>query len=561
MPIAGALMKRARFFLEGFRRRGDESRSFFYGLEEIEPFSSLLFYRRNEKGFEYALRESSFLFADDVDLGLSVNLGDEKLGESGRLEMVRDLKKAVFCAVEAHTRRVSVGKVQCCVCGKRVEVREKVAHFMERHCDFLMSEIEANVQVLDEDNLDDMSGFFGKLGFGALVTRPTKLYLPWRENGAYISAPAIREVAESVADACEDVTFTYGGFSVPPLNRFMRVHKRVPPRDDEALDFDINQRAAEQLADGIFQSAYVSGSKGVKAAERKTEEPVPQTKPPWTDAELDVNTAEVTKTVHPVKHQPKYIPYLETVPERVRGEVVRGLVRKFVETFVLNQCTQITRPMIQNRKKQHQKQMKEEKLRKARDEERQRTIEMRKRRQAAIERMSTVITNATIHSYIRQELSEIFSEELTLRAAEADNEENQEEASNIPPVVVSGLYFQRHLNRANICELFGQYSFAVDDDGSPKIRYRRNGNRIDVLLYLSSLRDVNQLLAQKSMVIDYIPVHFSLDDTPTDDTQTSFTGQEVRISATAKHLDPFDANLHRLDFGRACPVLALDTFL
>lgn len=577
-------MRKAQYFLEKFRQRGPDSTEFFYGLEGNDPFSSLLFYRQSKDGdrpFSFALRESTFLFPDALENVLNMSPTDTDLDTTETIEFTAQMRKCLFCVMETYTRRISTKKVQCSICGRRVDISAKADHFLTKHADFLRESLESNSKILNEDNDEDMVGFFDKLEFDMMISRPKKMFLPWRENGTYITAPPIRPVpAERMFPlpldtgllGCDfdsdDIIFKYRGFTVPPLNHFASKHKPVEPLVDDLPDFGIDHQAAEQLLAGILENTYNLDEKKamlIEAEQQLEMELAKQRdqklKATWTDEELDVKTAELPKTGQTVKQQPRHVPFLETIPANVRDDVIRRLATTIVSSYVATQANQVIRPVLQSRKRQHQKQMKEEKQRRARDEERQRITEMRKRRQLAIEKMSVDVTRTIVNGFIRQEICNIFNEELQLRLDELaeKEEENQSEALNIPPVVVSGLCYQRHLSLAFLRELFGQYSFKPDDDGGPKIRYRRNGNRYDVLLYLASIRDVNRILAQKSIVVDYAALQFRLDEPSQVETCTSFTGQEITISPTAKHLENFDPEKCRADFCRACPVLALDT--
>lgn len=143
--------------------------------------------------------------------------------------------------------------------------------------------------------------------------------------------------------------------------------------------------------------------------------------------------------------QPEMIPYIQTIPSSIRATIIANLAKKFISNWASSQCLQIVKPLFHAKKKLRQKKLRDEKLTKARNEERQKLEAMRERRKISIDIMSKKVAEPLIRSFIRHEIEEIYKEVIK-------NFENQEktiveevkEKKDEPPPFI--LYTKQKIN-------------------------------------------------------------------------------------------------------------------
>jgi hypothetical protein len=261
----------------------------------------------------------------------------------------------------------------------------------------------------------------------------------------------------------------------------------------------------------------------------------------------------------PKPKPPKYVAFLDSIPTDLRDQVIAALSARFIRSFVENQTAVLIRPSLQTKKKQHQKRLRDERAQKARIEEKQRMTAMRQRRQVAIDRIADEVASPIIRSFIRAEIEAIFDEEA---AIVRDEQVVSLDAKIVPPVVLSGLSNRKHLNPIFLREVFSGFQFAVDDEGGPKIRFRYAGNRCDVLLYMASIQDVQRLVSQKSIAIDYVMVKLSVEaeDEAAVGLQ-NYTGQGVLLYPNARNVEDFHEKKGRRGLIGMSPVFNIEGFL
>jgi hypothetical protein len=494
-------------------------------------------------------------------------------------------RKMLVCAVEAYTRRVSVMDFECMICHKKITADEKMDHILTCHSREFSEILQANLALLNDD-AEDMTGFFGKLDFDGMIAMPKLGVGRVAKQGATIIAPPITTIEEPEAKELEpvpDLYFRYKGTLSPCLGRFLKKNAPIPPIPHIESKGNLDVDAANSVVQGLWNAFRKSQSsvstKSLQPAAppplEKKELPRPQSTAPIPDKPKPPPTihSSLDSVESPTKPPParqkgrKGVTFLDTIPEQIRDQVIAMISTRMIRNFVDQQCGQIIRPVFTVRKKQYQKRVREQKLAKARLEEKQRITAMRERRQIAIKKFSEDVANPLIRAFVRAEITAILKDEAaTVRdAVITDNIETRGNGNTrLPPVIVSGLVNRKHLSPQFIQEHFGSYKFALDDDGSPRIRFRFNGNRFDVLLYLTSLHDVNHLVAQRSFQVDYSIARLSLDTEQEDESigcEVSYTGQNVNIVQSAKNLDDFSGKRGRSACDRMCPLICVDAVL
>ena len=589
----------AQAFLERFRHRETDSAEFFYGMEQQEPYSPLLFMRQHPPASSFS---TSIFELPNLGLpGLEISTANEILDQSEQIPYVESVRKLLFCATETHMRRISTRKCQCTLCGRKLDITEKFQHMVSRHLGTLPDILEEHTKILNDD-VEDMTAFMMKLEFEPLMQYPTKPFPLQRRTIGMVPAPAIKPVIGDTTpedlrkpEPSQDPTpieVKLRGVCAPGLKKFVTKNMSRPKGQCEIdIAKDSAFKAAEVLTGDLFEKTYLNPPmfEAKKApppeeqpAKRETPTntrgpspkqqpqknpkpeprqqpapkpaPPPQTKlPPESDIDaLDVETGSTSRVPQKAR-KARPVPFIEQIPESVRDEVMKNLTSKFIKTYVTGQCQQVVRVILQKKKKQ----VREAQRWKVKQ---QRETEKRNRKQGVVDRLSQDMCNSLIRSFIRQEVSQVY-EEAVEEAREEVEIPIEETKDGIPPVIVSGLPYYRYPTSSAIYDLFRAYNFAVDDDGSPKIRYRFNGSRYDVLLYLRSKHDVNRLISQRTIQVEYSSLKLSLDDPANvndNDLVTSYTGQEIRVSPTAKNLENVAGN-KGYAVGFSCPV-ACGTF-
>ena len=593
---------KAQTFLEQFRHRGADSPEFFYGMNHVEPYSPFLFMRQRPGNPDFG---NSIFEIPGISLpGLDITPPDDFLKQHEQLDYMNSVRKMLFCAAETHTRRISTRRCQCTLCGRKFDMSDRFQHMVTRHLNVLPGVLENHAELLNQDNEEDMNAFIMKLAFEPMMKKPTKPRTVQRKAAGTIVAPVISPVIEK--ETPEElrqseakrplgvVEVRLNGVFAPGLIKFVTRNMTQPAPLVFDPEMDGRFDAAEKITEELFEKTYMNPT--LFEAKKEPPEPVqPEPKPvkreapqnqrgpspksqpakqgnakqnhqakqppaarqiPDVDIDaLDFETGTSTKGSQK-KGKVRLVSFIEQVPEGVRDEVIRNLTNSFLQTYVKVQCHKVTRGILQTKKKQ----MREEQRWKVKQ---QRETEKRNRKQSVVDRLSEDMCNSLIRSFIRQEICDMYEE----AAAEAREEVDlpiDETNDGIPPVIVSGLPHYRYPTSAAIYDVFRSYHVALDEDGCPKIRYRFNGSRYDVLLYLSSRHDVNRLLSQRAIQIEYATVKLSVDDpdakTNDADLMSSYTGQEIRITPAVKNLeDVVKANRRHL-FGFDCPVLCTDTF-
>ena len=202
--------------------------------------------------------------------------------------------------------------------------------------------------------------------------------------------------------------------------------------------------------------------------------------------------------------------------------------------------------------------LREEKKIRVRNEGRKRVTEMRERRTARVNDLSEKMTQQIIRSFITSEIEEIFKEEMErVREEESKELPPADATESVPPIVAQGLMGnRRYLSRQYVIESFPGFRWACEENGEPKIRFRLNGNRIEVLLYLATNEDRRRVLLQGQMAVDYSTVTFSEVDEVVEETAFKlYTGQRIYLMKSAKNVSLVTETEGSAGYVEMCPVL------
>lgn len=262
----------------------------------------------------------------------------------------------------------------------------------------------------------------------------------------------------------------------------------------------------------------------------------------------------------PPKNRTKLVPYFDLIPTSIRSQIISNLAREFIKSYVSTTTFQIVKPLLQTKKKAHQKKMREEKAKKAKNEEKMRIAAMRQRKDNAIQKMSNDMVTPIIRSFIRSEIEDIFNQESKAIKEASQNiskiEQNEEIVKAPPPVVLSGL-MGRTLNPNFLREKFANFNFQLDENNEPKIRFRINNQRCEALLYLATFRDFQALCSQSPMQIEYANVTLTPETEDNSTPYVSYAGQELMIIC-ASTLDNFEEDKGISSLVSMCPVMCLE---
>lgn len=582
----------AQAFLEELRSYDSNENTFVYGFGRVEPRNPFLF--RVSVSPRTDLFHMSYFPQFDKFFPLAP-FGMFGLKESPLIPVT--LITMYFCAAEQHVDRISATTYECDICGFQGKQQIVIDHMVDMHAEDLSKELKNHEKYLNDDT-EFLTGMFTKLQFDLVIKHPKKEYQLTRirnQCGVNICAPIIEQYdeydssddynssdefadQESYPPIVEDtptivniethnstkeevmqvdqpknlpsqsvnlapqleekfqVTFNYK-FS-PPLTKYLSDHitsarnkKYMIRQSVQRLQSMEQCNHANKLLADIFDLYGKKSTTNQQISPAKLLDEFPE--------EEDQSQKKKQKA-KPKPVEPENIPYINSIPESIRDEVMKQIVKDYIAKFVINSCPQIIKPLLSNKRKKHLKRLREEKLIKARNEQEQKLSAMRKRKQEKIEQMSSLMVEPLIKRFLRKEIAHIFIEEEKIYTANQKQNEDiiQKEASNDTPhpVSVSGLS-QRQLNRKYLIDAFGGYNLAIDENGEPKIRFRYNGNMIEAILFFATYDDVRKALASSPYHLDYALVTLTLLNNDKVDSVSMYTGQPLFLSPTTKNIE------------------------
>jgi hypothetical protein len=272
----------------------------------------------------------------------------------------------------------------------------------------------------------------------------------------------------------------------------------------------------------------------------------------------DAIRAQARAKVKP-RPAPSSTSFLDALPSQIRDMAIRNAAAAAIRKWCREQgAGPAMRPLLFKKKAEVAKAAKRARDQKQKEEDAQKQAAMRERKQAVIEQMVRKMYSPLMSRFVRGEIERALREEESGPTGEeipvvVDGHDG------VKPVVIEGLVNRGMFSERYIREKFAGYRIALDENQKPKIRFRCNGSRFDLLLYLATEQDCNRLLAQKAVSIDYGYAKLAIDQgDPGTAVWESFTGQDVMPQTPSKNLDDFAVVKGRRGVAKMIPMLAND---
>ncbi|KAH0796077.1 hypothetical protein GPJ56_000145 [Histomonas meleagridis] len=455
-----------------------------------------------------------------------------------------------------------------------------------------LPELLENVFDFFNDDENYMYGILSKLQYQSLVSYPTEgLSLTSQKGIPHIAAPPIDNdlIKDEIYTDDDEIEVSYKGIPSPVLTHLMKLHiPKPPPITVDSFDERLHQMAIDELSNNILDM-YLKQKEPKSKRKPETRSPIttsqtnlPDTNPKpikQTKSNTDKPTITIAESTLPSQAieefldtitntnnskpprsaKPKLIPYIELIPSALRGRIFSSIAKQLMISFARAQCPQIIRPILQNKKKAYQKRIRDEKLQKQRNEERQKLAAMRQRKEIAIREMSERLFAPILSSFIRNEVYDIYNEEQQKAKEQSEVKiaelQKADENKVPPPVIMSGLVSRRHLNPLFIRELFSGFNFAIDET---KIRFRCNLNRFEVVMYFETYNEVSRALALSPLQVEYTTAFLYTDQKENKDwNHKTYTGQEMQLT-NARNEEAFK---EKSGYTSMSPIVCLESTL
>ena len=577
--------------IEEFRER--EGESFVYGFGKTQPRCPFLFEVNSESRLFRINQNDEFLdgpldnfYIDDL---------------SSEYNYANCLPFFFYSATEAHVKRISVKKYKCTICGYESTRSNVIDHIISQHSDKIRTFLEPHLPYINKDD-KPFSGLFTKCQFEALITPPSKPYQMNRGQGGNICAPIITDHDEY--DECEsqneksDTESTVGqkyidpltqpeqyrvhyedGF-IAPLTKFARDHRPMPIESEEedgneenaklesiTEDFDrkeiilesvnafympvseqqqsllLQQKLQQKQETQEKQQAATVQATPKKQQQNAVNKQIEDTMKALELAEKKSEIEEKMKKEAKEPPKPKYIPYINTIPTNIIDDVLKIIADKFIGDYVEPNTLVISKQQLTAAKKAHSKKMKDEKLARQKAKEKKRIEEMKERRAETIKKVTQQIATPLLRSFVRQEINEIFGEEM--KAAAKAKEVPKCKATSgglLSPVVVTGLTSPKHLSLHFLYELFSNLNF-VYEDKKPMIRFRVRNQMYEVLLFLANEQEIMKAEAMSPLQVGMSTAEIKMDKEVTlDGTWLTCTGQKIIEFTLSKNMEGIHKN-------------------
>ena len=499
--------------------------------------------------------------------------------------------------------RVGFSEWECTICHQKFSKEDGIDHICDLHPSELADMIQLHTELISDDT-DGLNNMVTKLEFDANAYQPENGFPTLRQKGCNISAPCLQlsdleemEEEESIFENVpmdipqdlelnrldlikNDYKFPNDMPLSPAVSRLMRagnpdfhhitsideLHNSTQSRDIETAEtllaplFDYIATPFKTIKEPepeLNQTSNSSQNKQNKSNASQQNNAQTPSKPKQTIAELTPDEIEEFRIIDTPKKKgkpkkPKTIPFTQTIPADILDEAIAGVAQQLINNFVESNTIQVVKPVLTNKRKEIQKKLREEKEAKKKAEELKRRNEYKQKRVETIERVTNLITKPLLRSFMKAEIASILEEEKKLIMIEEEELENKKEEQTSgdapPPILLSGLLSYNFYNLTYIKKLFKNCTFATDEKGDPKILFRFNANRFDVLVYLQNMSEVKYLVSQSPLNVDGQQVSLSIEQSPPDpgNVVQSFTGQPMVIASHAKNVDLADGNIQVL---------------
>lgn len=497
-----------QIFLEEFKKRDWKTNPFFYGFGRCHPVNPFLFKAPNSPTTELFCHSWwSFPDSSQISSPIMNSLGFKN--ESNNAFEKNEYFSMFSCAAEIYSMKITPSQSKCTICNFTGSKDKVLNHIIENHSEEISKFLEPHTEYIDDDT-EFMTGMLTKLQFDSEITIPKKFQNKKQQFGLGFTAPLI-DIGESdsyIYDEDDDYeedemqtnskptnspsassrqkqtsstqlpttistnTSFSGTASLPesssnsnPLTIFYKGQKNAPfthfvekhPQNissrfntDESFDSDqIPPPAAlfMPFLDFYFKNPVNSVSKqnNLNLLDNLDLNDYQTSNSNNNNNNSNSNNNEGNKRK---SKQPEMISYIDTIPSSIRSTIITNLAKKFINNWVSSQCLQIVKPLFQQKKKLKQKKLRDEKLTKARNEERLKIQAMRERKKIRIDAMSKVVAEPLIRSFMRSEIEVICKQEFQRKSEmqekiTVEEEKDKENKDENPPFI---LYTRQEIN-------------------------------------------------------------------------------------------------------------------
>jgi hypothetical protein len=434
--------------------------------------------------------------------------------------------------------------------------------------------IEEHVEYIAEDD-DYMIGMVTKMSFDKLIRLPLKAF-PNRDlyrSTCRIKAPILGFVSSEYSDQEETPSdesdlphsgdiqlkpmLTFNSTPIPVLSCFCR--NLLAEADDFGCEEEDYFCPEDTRIYGPIRSDMIEEVLAPVYASYKK----PKTRPSPEELESLMDEDEPTPKQRRKARGPQFVPFIETIPSEIRDFVIKSVANSFVVSFATQNCAGIVGPLVNQKKKQMQRKLKEAKAHRARIEEKQKMDAMRERRIRKINDLADVTSGQFVRGFIVGEIGKIYKDLEVEFAKETESAETGDDSGCEPvPIAANGfVYGKRPINQKKIVDAFNGLRFSMDENGEPKIRYRFVGNRIEVLLFFATKEDARRALLQGTIQIDgYTTVQLSAADNLEHQVMESYTGQRILFVGMPKNMETLCISKGIMGLLDMCPIADLSGF-
>ena len=542
-------ISRRQTFLENFKKRDKVDNVFYYGLGGVRPSSPFL--------LQISTKTKSEIFSgewmkkqENFSSDLSNKFNFE--GEAFSILSKKEFLTLIQSAAEVFSVRISPIQVKCTICNNRNSQSEIIDHIIERHSAELIKFLKPHIKFINDDS-SYMHGLLTKLQFPSEISWPKKESPKQPPSGLGITPPLINNPNSSIIDDdseedsndpvthlsqmtpndISDIKIMFKDSLNAPLTKFIKKRTQSVNLFSKA-DNDYSQlrdcllepdKILEEFLNFYTGSPKVTNLHLIEHLEENNNN----------------NKQSSNRNNRNVKKKPEFVPYIQSIPEKICPIIVSNIAQTLIKTYVEMQSLTLIRPLFQQKKKLLQKKRRDERFTQAKNEEKQKLKAMRERREKKIEYMSNIISQPFIRQFIKNEISQIFDEEsmnpdIKKSQFKTEEIENAHQNPSNNPIVISGLVYRRHLSAQFLFDTFSHLNIALDENSRPKIRFRRKGNRIEAILFLSSQNDIIKALEQNPYVCDSGTFNIFLDQEK-DPQCVLYNEQEINIIPYVKHTE------------------------
>jgi len=543
-------------FFNRYRDHGYDD--FRYGFGRNEPYSTFLF--EIQPNFDFPLFSSDWrVNHNDIPSNPYI---DRKISKI--LANVPEIHKAaaitmLYATAETMIERISVNEWQCILCMESMPLEETIQHIIEFHCPQLLEKYNDQISILDDDS-DNVNNMISKLQFDAAITQPSVCFPVTKFPEEFSAAPSfnMQRLLNTTNEFNEKFKGNSGKYDKykrnlnempisPPIVSLLSkrgdaftklIHCSPIPKDLNIQNIQWAESLLTSLYNSFtvpFQAKITSIINDMPMISTESNEmiataeiaPLPKQHIPR-EASIsaldELTKEEMLEKKKPKKKPSKRIPFIETIPVDIRDSSIATSANLIINNYIRTNIVQLVDRVLQEKKKG----LRTEKAKRQREEEKQKLQAYKNRRQQVIDKFSQQIAQPIIHSFIYNEIAGIYEDEI--KTTKRETIEIPSTGSTPSSIVLTGTaLFDPYYLKSLIEHITHAYHFIKDEDGNPKYRFRYTGDRLDLIMYLSSSYDCRNLLSQGQIFFDARALYVSRDNHENDNSKSVFTfdGNEV----------------------------------